>query len=406
MQERRKFFYDWEENGRQNRRKIELNDETLRDGLQATYIQHPSLEEKKELLRLMDVSGIESANIGFPISSKEQYRDVLALAKYKRHNNLTLSLGCGARMMESDVVPILEIMQKTGVELEIGVFIGSSEARRFVEKWNLKEMGRKIRQVIRFITEEGARVMFVTEDTTRAQPKTIEYLYKQAIDNGAARVCVCDTVGCATPSSVKNLLKFFLSKVVQGENVAVDWHGHNDRGLAIANSLVAASMGVDRIQVTALGVGERVGNASLEQLATNLKIMGHSDYSLSRLSTYIQFASKVLRYPIRENDPVIGRSIFSTATGVHAAAVKKAYSLENKQLAGLIYSGIDPVILGRKPEILIGPMSGKSNVEMVLKELEVKENLEENIQFLLKFVKKKNIILSKEKVKKLLDETK
>ncbi len=308
---------------------IEVNDETLRDGIQATYVRHPSLEEKKKLVQLMDQLGIESANIGFPVSSDSQMKDIVKLAEFVKKNNLDIKLGCAARTIEKDIEAIVEASECAGVSLNAGVFIGSSRMRFFVEKWDLHELGVKVSTAIKFAKNHGLEVMFVTEDTTRAHPETIEYLYETAIEAGASRICVSDTVGYSTPWATYNLLSFIQSKILhQYSHIKLDWHGHNDRGLALANAIVAVFAGADRIQATALGVGERAGNTAMEELLVNLHLENLYDDRIESLHKYIDYSAKILNYKIPVNKSVAGLDVFSTSTGVHAAAIKKAQDMD------------------------------------------------------------------------------
>ena len=129
--------------------------------------------------------------------------------------------------------------------------------------------------------------MYVTEDTTRAKPDDLRRLYTAAIEAGARRICVADTVGHATPEGARAVIKFVRKVVAEtGEDVKVDWHGHRDRGLDVANALAAVEAGADRLHGTCLGVGERVGNTPIDLLLVNLELLGWSNRDLSRLSDY------------------------------------------------------------------------------------------------------------------------
>jgi 2-isopropylmalate synthase len=396
------LLFDWLPKGHNKIKQIELNDETLRDGLQATYVNNFSYSEKIHFLHLIIKAGIQSANIGFPASSPQQYKDVLNLTQYVKKHKLNIKLNCGARSVDSDINPVLDIIQKTGFPLEVGIFIGSSKIRQLVEKWDLLEISRFVKKSVKHATTNGAQVMFVTEDSTRAHPKTLEYLYKTAIDAGASRICVCDTVGTTTPTRVLNLLGFIYKRVIKNSGVKVDWHGHNDRGLAVANSLTAAEYGVDRIQATALGVGERAGNAAMEQVLINLWLEGLIKVDVVPITEYTKYAAKVLGVKLRHFDPVVGSDIFSTATGVHAAAIKKAYALGQKNLAGLIYSAVNPYSLGREPDIKVGPMSGKANIIWKLEQMKYVSYSEEQVIRILNEVKRRGVVMTEKQLEKLI----
>ncbi len=390
------LLYFWEDKLKSRiNKKIELNDETLRDGLQATYVKHPKLTQKIKFIETADKLGITSINIGFPVSGEREKKEIIEIANYAKKAKLKIKLECGGRMLKDDVKAIIDVSQKTGVPIETGLFIASSKIRHIVEKWDIKQMGKLIQESVKLATDNNLEVMFVSEDTSRSHPKTIEYLYKKAIDSGATRLCITDTVGQATPKSTYNLVRFVKTKIVKNnKKIKLDWHGHNDRGLALANALAAISAGADCIQATALGIGERTGNTAMEEIIMNLYLEGLSDINLKYLVDYSKIASKILKIGIKPNAPIIGRDIFKTATGVHAAAIKKAVDQNNDFLVGNVYSSIDPVILGRSHEILIGPISGRANVEWYLKQINVKAT-PELIKIILEKAKLEKKLLSK-----------
>jgi 2-isopropylmalate synthase len=208
-------------------------------------------------------------------------------------------------------------------------------------------------------------VAYVTEDTTRSRPDVLTKLFTNAVGHGADRLIVCDTVGHATPDGIHNLLKF-TRNVLDGmgrSDVGIDWHGHNDRGLGVVNSIFAIEYGADRIHGTALGIGERVGNAALDQVLLNLKLLGElPDHDLSNLVLWCQTVSAATRVSIHPQYPLAGRDAFRTATGVHAAAIIKAERKGDSWLADRIYSGVPAGMFGKKQEIEIGHYSGESNV--------------------------------------------
>lgn len=398
------LLYNWG-GMRKHSGKVELNDETLRDGLQATYVRHPSPEDKKKFLDILALLGIHSANIGFPAASPMQERDVRELLQHVKDKKYNLQLDCGARTLISDIDPALRVMDAVGYPLEIGIFIGSSKVRQLVEKWELRQMGTLVSNAVSYARKHGAKVMFVTEDTTRAHPKTLEYLYKTAIDSGASRLCICDTVGVATPMGVQKLIKYFHTNIIGSSRVKVDWHGHNDRGLAVANSLAAADSGVDRIQATALGVGDRAGNTAMEELCINLWMEKRVDMQVKYINRYTKFASQKMKVRISPKNPLVGSEVFSTSTGVHAAAIKKAFDIGRKELGAIVYSAIDPSWVGRRLTIKIGPMSGKANVLWVLGKLGMGGSPDSLVSRILEEAKKRNKIFSSRDLKLFLKQT-
>ncbi len=351
------------------RRGVQLNDETLRDGLQSPSVTDPCIEDKLRLLHLMAGLGIASADIGLPGAGPRAVADVEALAREIAQSRLPIAPNCAARTVRADVQPIVEVSQRVGIAIEAATFIGSSPIRQYAEEWTLDRMLQATEDAVSFAVREGLPVMYVTEDTTRAAPAVVKALYRTAIECGARRICVCDTVGHATPHGVRRLIRFVFDEVVKpsGEDVKVDWHGHRDRGLAIANCLAAIEEGVHRVHGTALGIGERCGNAEMDLLLVNLKLLGLHDADVSRLDEYVRLASQACRVELPYNWPVFGEDAFRTATGVHAAAIIKAEAKGDAWLADRIYSGVPAGWFGRRQEIEISPMSGISNVRYWLK---------------------------------------
>lgn len=348
---------------------VELDDETLRDGLQNPSVVDPPIEDKLRILHLMDRLGIHSADIGLPGAGPRAVRDVTALAQEIVDAKLAITPNCAARTLIADVRPIAEISQKVGIPIEACTFIGSSPIRQYAEAWTLEKMLAVSEASVTFAVGEGLPVMFVTEDTTRARPETLKALYGRAIEWGARRICLADTVGHATPDGVRRLVRFVREEIVgpSGEDVKVDWHGHRDRGLGMANALAALQAGANRIHGTALGIGERVGNVEMDLLLVNLKLMGVLDADLSHLPEYCELVASACRMDISPGYPVVGRDAFRTGTGVHAAAIVKAEAKGEAWLADRIYSGIPASMVGRGQEIEIGPMSGLSNVKYWLR---------------------------------------
>jgi len=340
-----------------------LNDETLRDGLQSPSVANPSIQDKIEILHYMEDLGMYSAAIGLPAAGAHAYNDVLALASEIARHHMKIYPYCAGRTVESDIVPIVDVTQKTGLRIQAALFLFSSPIRQFAEGWDIDRLLATVEKAVGFAHRNNVPVMFVTEDTTRSLPATLERVYGLAIDMGVERVCIADTVGYATPSGVRALTQFLRGLVEKsGKDVGIDWHGHNDRGLALPNAVAAYYAGADRIHGTALGIGERVGNASIDQMMVNFRMAGVIDNDLTRLPAYVRKVSEVCHVAIPDNYPVLGRDAFRTATGVHADAIVKAYKKGDSWLANRIYSGVPADMFGLEQVIEVGPMSGKANV--------------------------------------------
>ncbi len=362
------LIYDWNVQGTHPAKPtqtIELNDETLRDGLQSPSADTPTLDEMVQHMHNCAAVGIHALNIGLPGAGPHVEAQVEHLAREIRDSKLPLSANCAARTIRQDIEPIARVSQKIGIPIEAATFIGSSTIRMEVEGWNLDFLLKCVTDAITFAKSEGLPSMFVTEDTVRASPEIVRALYGAALDLGAERLVVCDTTGHITPWGVKNLLGCIFELIEEKGrtgDVQVDWHGHMDRGLGVANNIAAIEAGANRLHGTALGIGERAGNAPLDLTMVNLKLMGWIENDLTKLGRYVKYGAKICGFPIASTYPVFGSDAFETGTGVHAAAVIKALRRNDTWLANRVYSGVPADEFGLAQRILVGPMSGKSNV--------------------------------------------
>jgi 2-isopropylmalate synthase len=349
---------------------VELDDETLRDGLQSPSVQDPPIEAKLAILHLIDSLGIHTADIGLPGAGPRAQSDVRALAQEIARANLRVRANCAARTVLADIEPIARISQETGVPIEVCTFIGSSPIRQYAEDWTLDRMLNATEEAIGFAVKEGLSVMYVTEDTTRARPDVLKRLYLLAIECGATRLCLADTVGHATPQGVHALVQWVQREIISpsGRDVKIDWHGHRDRGLGLANTFAAIEAGVHRVHATALGIGERVGNTEMDLLLVNLKLLGMHDSDLTRLAEYCEVVSRATGVPVPASYPVLGTDAFRTGTGVHAAAIIKAKAKGDDWLADRVYSSVPASLFGRRQIIEISHVSGMSNVRYWLGE--------------------------------------
>ncbi len=383
-------------------RHISLDDETLRDGLQSPSVCEPPIEQKIELLYLMDALGIDTADIGLPGAGGTHAAGVEQLAREIAEHKLKIRPNCAARTHRNDIIPIVEISQRTGIPIEACTFIGSSSVRFFAEDWTLDRLLQLTEEAVTFAVSQGLPVMYVTEDTSRANPDTIRALYTTAIRCGAKAVCVCDTVGHSTPDGARAVVRFVKSIIEEhGGGIRLDWHGHQDRGLGVINSLAAIQGGADQVHGSALGIGERVGNTPLDQLLVNLKLLGWITNDLSRLREYCESAAHACGWTVPYNYPVFGRDAFRTATGVHAAAVIKSYKKGDQRLADIVYSGVPAGEFGLEQVIDIGPMSGKSNVIYWLEKRGL-EASEERVNRIYERAKASRAVLEESEIRELI----
>lgn len=400
------LIYDWNEikkKGPLTTKKIEFDDETLRDGIQSPSVADPSIEDKLEILHLQAKLGITTSDIGLPGAGPRAFEDVLRLAKEIAEQKLPIQANCAGRTVVQDIRPMVEVSQKAGIPIEVYCFIGSSPIRQYAESWDLDHILRTSEEAISFAVKEGMDVAYVTEDTTRSRPDHLDRLFRHAIGLGVKRLVICDTVGHSTPDGIFNLLGWVRNLIDgTGQDVKIDWHGHNDRGLGVTNVLHAIEAGADRVHGTCLGIGERVGNAAIDQVLMNLKLLGAIDNDLTHLVKYCETVSRACHWPIPKNYPLAGEDAFRTATGVHAAAIVKAYDRNDRELADRVYSGVPAGLFGKRQVIEIGPMSGMSNVRFWLKQhhIDVSDEVKQDI---LKRAKASNRTLFEGEIYEVID---
>ncbi len=395
------LIYDWndhKDSAFKPEQTIEFDDETLRDGLQAPSVTDPSIDDKLEILHLQNELGINTSALGLPGAGPRAVADVTRLAQEIADCNLKIGANCAARTIEADIIPVIEISQKVGIPIEACTFIGSSPIRQYSENWDIDFLLKQSELGVRFAVDHDIPVMFVTEDTIRSKPEDLRKLYTVAINSGARRVCICDTVGHGTPNGVRSLVSFVAQVVASvDESVKMDWHGHRDRGMDLSNTLAAIEAGATRVHGCGLGVGERVGNTPMDLILANCRLNGWIDNDLSSLKAYCQKISSALKVPIPSNYPVMGEDAFRTGTGVHAAAIIKAEAKGDKWLVDNVYSGVPAAWFGSEQVIEIGPMSGISNVIYWLKKRKL-EPKQEWVDKIFDFAKSSNRLLTDQEV--------
>jgi len=365
------LIYDWNVRNRRAPlsplvdRKLSFFDETLRDGIQSPSVRDPGIDKKKAILRLTASLGIDAVDLGLPGAGARAVSDVTALIECAEEENLGIEYACAARTHKNDINAVADIAERTGQKITVYAFLGSSPIRLYAEDWDVAFLLERTVMAAKLCAERGLPMTFVTEDTTRTPPAVLGQLFRAAVDHGVERLCLCDTVGHATPDGVVDLVSFTRLHLesMGATDVGIDWHGHNDRGLGVINNLRAIQAGADRIHGTALGIGERVGNAAMDQTLMNLKLMGElGDRDLTNLVAWCSLVGEAVGVPIPGQYPLVGADAFKTATGVHAAAVIKAIKRGDEGLADRIYSGVPAGWFGKEQSIEIGFMSGESNV--------------------------------------------
>jgi isopropylmalate/homocitrate/citramalate synthase len=395
-QQRDDLIHDWNTPYPAIEGGVQFDDETLRDGLQSPSVRDPELDKKLELIHLMNDLGIHTADVGLPGAGDRARHHITSLVKEMEPLDITANVAC--RTVIGDIAPVVDVVQETGQPIEVCAFIGSSPIRQYAESWDFENMLKLSKDAVEFGVKNDLKVMFVTEDTSRAHPEQVRALYTTAIEAGASRICVCDTCGHSTPLGTRNLVTF-VKQIVDdlGADVGIDWHGHRDRGLGLINTLVALDAGATRLHATALGVGERTGNTEMDLLLANLKLNGVIDNDLQKLGEYCEKAAAAIGMPFPVNYPIFGKDAFETGTGVHASAVVKALRKGDTWLANRVYSGVPADLFGLEQVIQVGPMSGKSNVQWYL-EKRGKEATEEAVSKVLELAKKTPRLLTEEEI--------
>ncbi len=359
--------YDFSRDAKNHPHGVWFDDETLRDGLQSPSARNPTIPEKIELLSYMERLGMQKVDLGLPGAGPFHLEHIEALLGHIKENDYSIRPGCAVRTLMGDIEPLVDLQAKYEMEIQASAFLGTSPIRQFAEGWTMDKLLSTMEKAVSYAVDNDVPVMFVTEDTTRSKPEDIKKIYHRAMELGVRRLCICDTCGHVTPNGVKKLLSFIDEEVIkdggyQRREIEVNWHGHQDRGLGVANNIAAVEAGADVIHGTALGIGERAGNAPLDQTLVNFSLMGIINNDLTLLDEYMKKANEYIEVPLPRNYPVFGKDAFETGTGVHASAVIKAMKKGDHWLADRVYSGVPAGEFGLQQKIRIGHMSGRSNI--------------------------------------------
>ncbi len=213
----------------------------------------------------------------------------------------------------------------------------------------------------KYLFDNNTKFGISLEDASRTPPRDIELAIGTAIDAGAASISICDTVGECTPDGAAKLTEFCMKQIEKaGIHIDMVWHGHNDKGLSLANAMAAAMAGAQTISGTFSGLGERAGNTPLEQIIMLLFQAGNTQFDLTSLSPYCRKLAEYTHTPIPANTPLTGSQAFATSAGTHAAAILKARQL-GQNFEDYVFSGVPASVLGRIQDVIIGPASGRAN---------------------------------------------
>ena len=335
--------------GRRLHPDLEIWDETLRDGEQTPGV-HFTPEEKLEIASMMSAAGVPLINAGIPVVSEEEARAVRLLVT----SGLKAKILAAARTVPGDVEAVIA----SGAR-HIAIFVAASNVHlKFKLKMSQKDVIAAAVGSVLQAKDAGLHVAFVTEDTVRAPFDFVEKLYRMVQDAGADRLVVADTVGVMTPLTFRWYLREFIRRVEPKE---LSVHCHNDFGLATANTLTAVECGARAPHVCVNGLGERSGNASLEEVVLSLESLygvrtGIRTELLHELSQRVEELSGV---PIAANKALVGYNAFSHEAGIHTHGVL-AHTLT--------YEPIQPEILGRRRRMILGKHTGKAAIAEKLKE--------------------------------------
>ena len=310
MMDTSKLIYDWNvidyeinRNPANHPHGVWFDDETLRDGLQSPSARNPTIDEKTELLTYMEKLGIQKVDLGLPGAGPFHREHINAMLSHITENDFQIRPGAAVRTLMHDIEPLLKCNKTTVYQYKPQHFSEQVQSANIQEGWTMEKLISTMEKAVSYAVENEVPVMFVTEDTTRSNPDDVKAIYQRAMELGVRRLCVCDTCGHVTPNGVKKLLNFIDEEVIKDggykrNEIEVNWHGHQDRGLGVANNIAAVEAGADVIHGTALGVGERAGNAPLDQTLVNLKLMGVIDNDLTLLDEYMRTANKYIEVPL------------------------------------------------------------------------------------------------------------
>ncbi len=325
-------------------------DETLRDGQQAPGLWFTK-EEVIDLVHLLDEAKIDFIDLGFPIVSDTEFKTIKSITRKGLSHAETVAT---ARALKSDI----DTAKRSGVD-RVAIFAPTSDIlikNKFNK--NRKYILKIIEDSIKYAIKKGMKVAFIAEDSTRTDEKFLINVYERAYYSGADIIIFADTVGTAHPDLIKEVITTITNKFKKND-VIIGIHAHNDLGLATANTLAAVQSGSELVTGTFNGIGERAGNAPIEEVAVALKILFNYDFNLDLKYLY-KICKKVERYsfPLSLHKPIVGMNMFRHESGIHVSAIiNNIYT----------YQLFKPDIIGYDEiEIVIGKHSGRKALSYVL----------------------------------------
>ena len=331
--------------------RIAIFDTTLRDGEQSPGCSM-YLEEKIEMARQLERLGVDVIEAGFPIASEGDFQAVKAVSRECERS--TVAALC--RTVEEDIYRASEAL-KHARRPRIHTFVATSDIHlEFKLKKTRSEVLAMTRQAIRTARGLVEEVEFSAEDATRSDVDFLCEIFQTAVDEGATVLNVPDTVGYTLPSEFSNLISFIKQRVVGDRNITISVHCHNDLGLAVANSLAAIEAGARQVECTVNGIGERAGNASLEEVVMACAVRSDripfaNGIDTSELYPASRLLSSIISFGVQPNKAIVGRNAFAHEAGIHQHGV-----LSNP----LCYEIMTPESVGvPKNDIVLGKHSGR-----------------------------------------------
>ncbi|GAX46881.1 hypothetical protein RsY01_461 [Lactococcus reticulitermitis] len=370
---------------------IQIFEETLRDGLQSCNFSNLSIEDKKNIIILFDRLGIEACNLGFINSSVRENDEIIELISFIKSKQLRIEPYVICRMKTSDLEEVNCISKKLEIKISSLLYIGVSRKRMYIEGWDEIYIYDAIFKVLNFAKDHEMQVSIALEDSTRMDEKFLKKIISLINDFPVYSIALADTLGISDYEQTLKLVSF-VKKRLRG-NIIIEWHGHNDLGLAVSNSLAAIKGGAKRIHTCMLGIGERCGNTSTEQLLINLYMKNElsSNIHMKELRKIVKLLQNKLKIDIPKNYPCFGEYSFFTCAGTHGAAIYKENILDDNRIS--VFTPYIPQVLGRTMEVGVNRTSGEGNI----KYLNSKYSLgldEKKIKNILEYVKCNNLFFN------------
>jgi isopropylmalate/homocitrate/citramalate synthase len=352
--------------------KVSIHDATLRDGEQTPGVVF-SIADKLAIAEKLDEVGVERIEAGMPAVSDQDFEAIKQISKM----GLKAKIYTFARAINTDIDKAIECgCHGVIVEVPIGY-----PKLKYQFKWTWEDVLRKSVGVINYAKSRGLHVVYFPYDTTRAREEDLRNLLSRIVlDSNPDSVGVVDTMGCALPEAIK-----YMVRLVKGiTKLPVEVHTHNDFGMAVATELAGVEAGAECVHSCANGLGERTGNAALEELMVALHVLYgyNTQYKLNKLPELGELVSRISRFDTAVNKPILGSRNFTRESGIGVDLVVKE---------PLAMFGTHPALTGRQGEVVLGKKSGKASITYNLEQLGISGVDDEAIGEMLRLVKDRGI---------------